>query len=266
MNKKLKKALIIMGWIAAVAVIGVLVANVIQSRKQHICEGFTIKTGKEHPLKFVTEEDIYRLVADSVGVITGKAFNDISLKRIEDVLNGNPYMKDIKVYKTLQGDIVAEMNERQPVVRVFTRNNESFYIDDEGVLMPLSNTYTPHVCVAFGNILEVYAHNLDLNNPASINNYPVLYKVYKTAEFISKHEFWQAMTDQIVISGKEEVEIIPKTGGHSVIIGQIDNLDEKFENLKLFYNKVMMKAGWDSYETINLKFKNQIVCTIKNSQ
>jgi cell division protein FtsQ len=40
-------------------------------------------------------------------------------------------------------------------------------------------------------------------------------------------------------------------------------LDVKLENLKLFYQKALPKVGWERYSSINLKYKNQIVCTIK---
>jgi len=37
-------------------------------------------------------------------------------------------------------------------------------------------------------------------------------------------------------------------------------LEEKFENLKLFYSEGVKQTGWRKYKEINLKYKNQIVC------
>ena len=36
---------------------------------------------------------------------------------------------------------------------------------------------------------------------------------------------------------------------------------EKLENLKTFYLKVMNRLDWNIYKVINLKYKNQVVCS-----
>ena len=50
-------------------------------------------------------------------------------------------------------------------------------------------------------------------------------------------------------------------GRSDIVIGTVDNLAEKFDNLRAFYEQGLSKYGWNKYKTINLKFKNQIVCT-----
>jgi cell division protein FtsQ len=36
---------------------------------------------------------------------------------------------------------------------------------------------------------------------------------------------------------------------------------EKFDNLMIFYNKALPKVGWQTYHTINVKYKGQIVAS-----
>ena len=43
----------------------------------------------------------------------------------------------------------------------------------------------------------------------------------------------------------------------------IDNAENKLAKLEVFYKEAMMKSGWEKYKIINLKFKNQVVCTKK---
>jgi len=188
----------------------------------------------------------------------------INIQKIEKTLALIPYLKNITVYKTLQGEIKIDLSERKPIAHVFTKNNETFYIDDEGILIPTSPIYTSNVLAVTGEIYEPYSKLMDLKNPASINNYPKLYKSYIISQYISKDEFWSAMIDQINLNRRGELELIPKMGKHRIIMGNIDNLDKKFYNLMVFYEKVLNKIGWDTYEAINLKFNDQVVCTIKN--
>ena len=59
--------------------------------------------------------------------------------------------------------------------------------------------------------------------------------LYKFALFLQENEFWNTL----------------------------DEFEEKLANLKLFYEQAIPKVGWEKYSMINLKYKNQIVCTKK---
>lgn len=264
MNKKLKKILIISGWIILIGVVSFLIFMAQKRQHNLVCKELIINLETKNAQALVNKDSLYKVITDSIGEVKGKMLGAINLHRIENVLGSNPYLKDIVVYKTLKGEIIVNVSQRVPVVHVFTSNNESFYIDDEGVMFPLSDMFTMYVPVAMGSIYEVYEQGLSLKNPISINKYPLLYKVYIIAAYLSRDEFWGAFMDQIYINGRGDIELIPKLGKHNVIIGNIDNLDEKFKKLMVFYDKVLKKMGWDAYQSINLKNSNQIVCTTKN--
>ena len=54
-----------------------------------------------------------------------------------------------------------------------------------------------------------------------------------------------------------------RIGDHTITLGNFNNLNQKLNNLLLFYQKEFSVYIWDSYKDINLKFRNQIVCTKK---
>ncbi len=263
MNKKFKKVLMIGIWLIFIAIISFLIVVVHKRQKNLKCKNLIINLTTNESRTFITTEDINKCIFDSVGNIIGKPIKEINLLKIHKIVSQIPFLKNTTVFKTLSGEIKIEVSERKPIAHVFTKNNESFYIDDEGVLIPTSKTYTSNVITVCGEIYETYSPLLDLNNPSSINNNPILYKVYVTALYISDDEFWDAMIDQIYVNRRGEIELIPKPGKHNILIGNIDKLEKKFERLMVFYEKVIKKIGWDVYETINLKFDNQIVCTTK---
>jgi len=264
MNKKLKKILIISGWILIICLVSFLIYTAQNRQKNLICKRLLINQDSIKTFSFVNKIQIFNLIRDSIGTIEGKPMKAINIQKIEKTLALIPYLKNITVYKTLQGEIKIDLSERKPIAHVFTKNNETFYIDDEGILIPTSPIYTSNVLAVTGEIYEPYSKLMDLKNPASINNYPKLYKSYIISQYISKDEFWSAMIDQINLNRRGELELIPKMGKHRIIMGNIDNLDKKFYNLMVFYEKVLNKIGWDTYEAINLKFNDQVVCTIKN--
>ncbi|MCF8296880.1 MAG: hypothetical protein K9J13_04975, partial [Saprospiraceae bacterium] len=94
----------------------------------------------------------------------------------------------------------------------------------------------------------------------TIKNNSTINKIFILAKAITKDEFFKAQIEQIYIN-KNEIELIPKVGDHVIIFGSISDMDEKLDKLKLFYIKGLKKTGWNNYKTINLKYRNQIVCT-----
>jgi cell division protein FtsQ len=67
------------------------------------------------------------------------------------------------------------------------------------------------------------------------------------------------------VNTDSEIELIPRVGDHTILIGNTNNLEEKMQNLFVFYTQAMKKAGWNEYEMINLKYRGQVVCSKKNS-
>jgi cell division protein FtsQ len=85
--------------------------------------------------------------------------------------------------------------------------------------------------------------------------------VYKLAEFITNDKFWNSQIEQIYVNNNYEFELIPRVGSHIIELGRAEDLNEKFENLKILYLRGFNNLGWNQYEKISLKYKNQVVCT-----
>ncbi|MBS1689581.1 MAG: hypothetical protein JSS96_12715, partial [Bacteroidetes bacterium] len=46
-----------------------------------------------------------------------------------------------------------------------------------------------------------------------------------------------------------------------ILLGDTARLAEKFDNLFLFYKNILNRVGWDKYETLDLRFKDQVVAS-----
>ena len=117
-------------------------------------------------------------------------------------------------------------------------------VDEDGKIMPLSRKYTSRVVVATGNISRKFACN----------------GLYPFIMTLRNDEFWDALVEQIVVEKGNEVVLIPKVGNFRIVLGTLDDMNEKLENLRLFLREGIVLKGWNVYKEINLKFKNQIVC------
>ena len=58
-----------------------------------------------------------------------------------------------------------------------------------------------------------------------------------------------------------DIELIPRVGNHTIVFGDANQIESKFEKLIVFYNKGLSNTGWNEYSVINLKYEGQVVCT-----
>jgi cell division protein FtsQ len=128
--------------------------------------------------------------------------------------------------------------------------------------MPISRAHPSHVPIANGHISDRYVSIDKSERPlSSFSDTSILQQIYPVAWYLARDEFLSAFIDQIYINEHKEIELVPKIGSQQIILGSSEDAQEKLENLKTFYRKVMNKMDWEVYKTISLKYKNQIVCS-----
>jgi cell division protein FtsQ len=210
------------------------------------CKDLVVKIENGREKSFVTESDITSALKQAKLDPVGKHLSSINTYTIETELMKNGMIDKAYVYKTPSGSIKIDISQKTPILRVMSfRGN--FYIDSKGGTMPVSRRYIVHVPIANGYIEKELA-TTDL---------------YKFALFLQENEFWNNQIEQIYIHPDREVELIPRVGDHRILLGTFDDFKEKLDNLQLFYEQAIPKLGWERYSSINLKFKNQVVCTKK---
>lgn len=203
---------------------------------------------------FIEREEVDEILKQEHGQLIGRNLKLININQIEKALKANPYIAFAKIYADMDGVIRIEVKQRQPVLRILNTGGQDFYIDQDGLKMPMSPNFTANVLVATGNITELFGGKIDtLFTPLAAD-------LYKMALFFKKDTLWDAQIEQMYVNEKNDVELIPRVGNQRIILGNADSLETKMNNLLAFYKQAMPKVGWNAYKTINLKYTNQIVC------
>jgi len=235
-------------------------------RNEMLCREIIINVDDSDGNGFVRKDDIAQLILDKFGKLNGKELHSINISLLEKIIDGNPFVLKAQVFSTIDGKLVVEVKQRTPVVRVINAFNESFYIDDGGVLMPLSEKFSAHVPVANGNIFnretEQRIRRITAGEINDTSFYPTLLeKIFMVSDYVRSHEFWNAQIEQVYINGEGEMELIPRVGNQTILFGDEKGMDEKFNKLYTFYKEGLSKTGWNQYKTINVTFKDQVVCS-----
>lgn len=265
----MKKILHIFLWVIILSGIVTTMAFVNKANKQAVVQKAFIHLGKTEENAFITEADILNLIQPGAQQFKAAASEKFPVHVLEKKIMQLPAVKDVQVYKNLNGTLHVDVEQRKPIVRVFNLSGESYYIDETGSLMPLSHNYTAHVLIVNGNLNDKYANRYhlsiaDIAANDTLANISMLDDIYELAMFISKNAFWKAQIEHINVNKDFEFELYPRVGNHRIVFGDKNNMHEKFARLLIFYKKVLNEIGWNEYESINIKYNNQIVCTKRN--
>ncbi|MBI4945590.1 MAG: hypothetical protein HY840_04215 [Bacteroidetes bacterium] len=263
-----KKIVRISFWVLLVAGVTALFAFVQKQESKTLCSKLNISILRDpmHENFFVEEDEIRELIAKQFGQVENTPLKNIDVNRLERLMYVNSWVARADVYMSIDGVVDIEIEQREPVLRIINSWGQSYYIDSQGRLMPWSPQFTPRTIIASGNIIENYdghshaAVNQTINND-TLKTRNLLHDLYAMASFILADEFWSAHVEQVYVNKNDEIELVPKVGNHKIIFGVADEMAEKFWKLKTFYKEGLNYTGWANYDTLNLKFNNQVVCT-----
>jgi len=251
----MKRVFHIIFWILLTAGILVLVSFIEAEHKKTTCKSFEISIDYENADPLISTDEIKQNIYETFDTLIGKKLSDINPVQIENMVNEIDFVANADVYTTITGKMNINVTQRKPIVRIINNSNQSYYIDQSGVLIPTNQGFPSRVLIANGFIGTNFTDTL------SINNNSTLAEIYQLASYIQNDPFLSLQIEQIYVSKNREYEFVPKVGRHIIIFGGIEYMEEKFKKLIVFYHQGINNAGWNVYKSINLKFENQVVCS-----
>ena len=168
----------------------------------------------------------------------------IDLNELELALNSNPMIKNAEVFMSVNGELSAEIEQKRPIARVNT--TASYYIDDQGVFMPLSSNYSARVPLVTGNIKK-----------------NKLQTVFQFAKIVDEDEFLKKLVIEIHQNDDSTIDFKIRKNDFVVHLGSLNQLEKKINNFKVFYQKALKDNILNDYKRVNLKFDKQVICTKK---
>ena len=205
----------------------------------------------------LVEKDISNIIERTYGFdLVGIPIQDIDVLSVENLLKNVPHIKDANVFIDALNKVHVDVVPRKAILRIVDENGSNYFLDEDGIRLPISANFTPRVLVAHGFVPQYHDMNFQEKKGT-------LYDIYQLGLTINKDPFLTAQLDQIYINKKGEAELIPKIGDHEIKFGSLDDFDWKLEKLMAFYKNGISYKGWKTYQTIDLRFDNQVVCDKK---
>lgn len=190
---------------------------------------------------FVTREAVNKLLIQNEDSLTKSTKEKLALKEMEARVNLHPLIKNAEVYVAMDGSLGVNVQQHKPIARLEAET--SFYIGEQGNVLPLSTNFSARVPLVTGvSKTEVQ-------------------DVYDLITYIQADAFLEKHFVGIKKGSNGDYVLSPRTYNYKVVLGQVDKLPLKFSNYKAFYEKAKNDETLRDYDQITLKYNNQVVCT-----
>ena len=255
----IKKIFLNLLWVSiGIGTIVLLVAAVKRKDAKH-CKGIEINISGVNNNFFIDKNDVLAIINRFTDqAAEGKAMQSFNLRQMEADLKKDIWIKNAELYFDNNNILQADIEEREPVARIFTNAGNTFYIDSSGMMLPLSEKFSARVPVFTGFPSEAI-----ILTPADSS---LLFDIKNMSMQLQADSFLMSMIDQVNITPQRSFEMTPKIGNQLIEFGDASGTAAKFIKLKLFYKNIMVKAGWNHYSNINLQYDNQVVAKIKGKE
>lgn len=253
-------------WILFLIAVGVTFGFVNRAKEERVVGQPEIEISVSKDMLFLTKEDVLQRLSYRHMIGPEKTYGQMELGKIEEYLAEMPEVREVQVYTYPSGKWKIEVELREPVARIFNMDGSTCYLDKDGTLMPWSSNYTAHVITVNGNINEIdFSKNVtDIINNDSLKTIEILDDLYEITAYVCSDEFLSAQITQVYINPYNEFELIPRVGDQRILFGNAEHVVGKFKKLEYFYVEGISRAGWENYDTINLMYESQVVCSKRN--
>lgn len=243
-------------WLLLVINISVFLSFVGIAQNELLCLSIHIEWDGEPTEKFLTDEELEMYIEDGLGTdhLVGQPLVQMNPEVLENIIMGNPYIRRATCYQDIQGNVFLKVWPRKAIARVLGSGQEGYYISEDAHKIPLSRRFTPRVPVITGYFFE---GSTVKDTFISKEGKSLFYFV----QTIQRDSFSSALISQIEVDQNGEFSVFNNLGNGRVFFGDTTDLSEKLYKLRVFYSKVLNIQGWNKYQYINLKFRNQVLAT-----
>lgn len=239
---------LILKWLILLALLSyIAIASIwaIDYAEQQTLDDIVINIDKNSPTKFVTKEGVIQKLGKTADKIKHTPIAELNIEKLERQLSQDNSFENVECYITSDNKLQIDIVPMIPEIRVFSPDGKSYYINKDGKRIDTGNEFFMDVPVVTGLF--------DRKFPAK-NILPV-------TRHIAADDYLKNLITMIEVKSATNILLYPCFKGQVINIGDTTELTKKFENLTLFYRKVMNHKGWETYDTVSVKFRNQIVAT-----
>ncbi len=227
-------------------------------------------------MNFITPGMVRAWFAREKKEIFQQEITQVNPLEVDAFIRRRGFVRDVRVYTTLDGVLHIELTQRRPIARVSSVNGYNFYITEDNYILPTQRHEVVYVPVITGMVYPPFERDYVGTLPQTAHegekkvskNYVFFSNLINFVKFVREDDFWNSFIVQIDLQGENDgstydpqVRIVPRVGNQVILLGSLENYPEKLERLMRFYRNGMAYESWDRYRYIDVRYAGQVVCT-----
>lgn len=192
---------------------------------------------------FTPEEQLREAFESPVGLLA----DSVEYGVIYNSVNALPYVKRTDVRMSFRGTLTVMVEERQPIG--ILAGNPTVFFDSDGVVLPEVSGHWVDVPVVYG---------FDASAAGDTLNTPGFEQVRAFLASAKSDAFSWSTVSEVAWNQNEGVVALSSENGVKLVFGR-DEFDQKVKHWKAFYKDVVAHKGINSFRSVDLRFRNQIV-------
>ena len=249
----IKKIGYLLVWCMVLGMVFLSLGFSIFERNKIVCTDVRVEITDSTENQFLSSREVRSWVLNRYPNILKKNLDYIDLRGIEEGLRKIKAVEDVTVFTSIvgrgkhgEGSVVVRIRQRDPQFRV-DQPGRDYYMDKLGKSIDWTPNYTPRVMMVSGVIAYEYARK----------------RLLPLVTYIQEDPFLNAQIDQIHVGGNGNLTMVPRVGDQLIYFGPPEDYQAKLRNLKALYKEGFKNGGWTLYKSINLSYKNLVICLKK---
>ncbi len=210
--------------------------------------GIAIEVQDSTECRFVTSDSILQELGSLPKMINKLYLNGVNTDSLERLLNAMPTLEGTQVVRRPDGLLYVNVVPMRPVARVFAHDGTSYYVNRQGKRMPAQLRYRIDVPVVVDEGSEGFDPMYTL---------PVI-------DYIEQDSVLKHTVTAINVARNGDIFVVPSFTGMVINLGDTTVIANKFDRFNTLCRKVLPLKGWDTYDTISVKWRGQLVATHRN--
>ena len=248
------KVLTILMWTAISAGLMVLLVSAVRKERTMVCKAVQVEFTDKKPFRMLDEAEIISTLwpDQKKAYPLGKKLVTVNLYALERQLEKNPWIFSADLFFDQHHVLHINVQQRTPVARLFTSEGSSVYMDENFTVLP----------VKMNDVVSLPVFSNFYISPAGADAQDslVMKRITGLAQFILADPFWMAQIEQVNINADQSFELVTQVGDQVIRLGDRNDWAAMLDKLKKVYCRISDENGWAKYSTIDLQFKNQVVC------
>lgn len=236
--------------VSTLCIIAMVSASGIEDKRT--VAGVAIHIQNDKKYHFIEQNEIMDLAINDKNIdVTHTPLSRLDLHDMEKTIMADPWVAHAQVFIDNEHVLQMYVTQRIPVARIFQQNSQSYYMDSTLSIMPLTRN-------------NIYYTTVVTNVPELKNDsagWALKKDIVSLVSTLQADSFWNAQVSHVVVDSDASFELIPVLGDHRILLGNTDMMRDKLNNLFAFYKNVLNRIGWDKYQTLDVRFKGQVVAS-----